>query len=110
MSKYSIFVISLMLSISSLFAEVDCPSDSAYHVDMRSMLPDGSPNPSYGQQISTGLQWYAAKLYRISVLRVGSGFQSSSGLSGHELCTHASCGREPALPAFSTDALHTPTP
>ena len=55
MSKYSIFVISLMLSISSLFAEVDCPSDSAYHVDMRSMLPDGSPNPSYGQQISTGL-------------------------------------------------------
>lgn len=36
-------------------ADNDCPSDSSYHVDMRTMLPDGSPNPSYGQQISTGL-------------------------------------------------------
>ena len=35
---------------------------------------------------------------------ISTHFQSSSGLSGHELCTHASCGREPALPAFSKDA------
>ena len=55
MSKYSIYVFSLILSISSLFADIDCPADSSYHVDMRTMLPDGSPNPSYGQQIATGL-------------------------------------------------------
>jgi len=55
MSKYLIFVFSLIFSISSLSADIDCPADSSYHVDMRTMLPDGSPNPSYGQQISTGL-------------------------------------------------------
>ena len=55
MNKYLIFVFSLVLSISSLSADIDCPPDSSYHVDMRTMLPDGSPNPSYGQQISTGL-------------------------------------------------------
>ena len=55
MNKYLIFVFSLLLSVSSLFADIDCPADSSYHVDMRTMLPDGSPNPSYGQQISTGL-------------------------------------------------------
>ena len=55
MSNYSIYVFSLILSISSLFADIDCPADSSYHVDMRTMLPDGSPNPSYGQQIATGL-------------------------------------------------------
>ena len=55
MKKYSIFYFSLILSISSLYGDIDCPADSSYHVDMRTMLPDGSPNPSYGQQISTGL-------------------------------------------------------
>ena len=55
MNKYLIFVFSLSFSVSSLFADIDCPADSSYHVDMRTMLPDGSPNPSYGQQISTGL-------------------------------------------------------
>jgi len=55
MSKYLVFVFSLIFSISSLSADIDCPADSSYHVDMRTMLPDGSPNPSYGQQISTGL-------------------------------------------------------
>tara|TARA_Y100001980_G_C14542794_1_gene321274 strand:- start:1231 stop:2169 length:939 start_codon:yes stop_codon:yes gene_type:complete len=55
MNKYIIFAFSLIFSISSLSAENDCPSDSSYHIDMRTMLPDGSPNPSYGQQISTGL-------------------------------------------------------
>ena len=55
MNKYLIFVFSLIFSLSSLYADIDCPADSSYHVDMRTMLPDGSPNPSYGQQISTGL-------------------------------------------------------
>ena len=55
MNKNLVFVFSLTLSLSSLFADIDCPADSSYHVDMRTMLPDGSPNPSYGQQISTGL-------------------------------------------------------
>ena len=55
MNKYLIFVFSLIFSLSSLSADIDCPADSSYHVDMRTMLPDGSPNPSYGQQISTGL-------------------------------------------------------
>ena len=55
MNKILVFVFSLVLSFSSLSADIDCPADSSYHVDMRTMLPDGSPNPSYGQQISTGL-------------------------------------------------------
>ncbi|MDC3158885.1 T9SS type A sorting domain-containing protein [bacterium] len=55
MNKNLVFIFSLMLSFSSLSADIDCPADSSYHVDMRTMLPDGSPNPSYGQQISTGL-------------------------------------------------------
>jgi len=55
MNRYFIFVFSLVLSVSYLSADIDCPADSSYHVDMRTMLPDGSPNPSYGQQISTGL-------------------------------------------------------
>ena len=55
MNKKLVFAFSLVLSFSSLSADIDCPADSSYHVDMRTMLPDGSPNPSYGQQISTGL-------------------------------------------------------
>ena len=41
--------------VSSSWADMNCPADSSYHVDMRTMLPDGSPNPTYGLQISTGL-------------------------------------------------------
>ena len=37
------------------WADLDCPPDSAVHVDTRTMLPDGSPNPTYGQEITTGL-------------------------------------------------------
>jgi len=55
MNKIFIFLATLSLTVSSIYADIDCPSDSSYHVDMRTMLPDGSPNPSYGQQISTGL-------------------------------------------------------
>ena len=55
MKKYSIYILSIILFLSSLSADIDCPADSSFHVDMRTMLPDGSPNPSYGQQIATGL-------------------------------------------------------
>ena len=44
-----------VLIISNAWADLDCPADSAVHLDTRTMLPDGSPNPSYGQEISTGL-------------------------------------------------------
>jgi len=54
-NKIFIFLASLSITVTSVSAEIECPSDSAYHVDMRTMLPDGSPNPSYGQRISTGL-------------------------------------------------------
>ena len=43
------------LIVSGAWAELDCPPDSAIHVDTRTMLPDGSPNPTYGQEIATGL-------------------------------------------------------
>ena len=43
------------LLVSGLWAEIDCPPDSAYHIDTRTMLPDGSPNPTYGQLIATGI-------------------------------------------------------
>jgi len=38
-----------------VWAELDCPADSSVHLDTRTMLPDGSPNPTYGQEINTGL-------------------------------------------------------
>ena len=43
------------LIVSGAWADLDCPADSAIHVDTRTMLPDGSPNPPYGQEIATGL-------------------------------------------------------
>jgi len=55
MKKFSIIAFCLLFYITTLSADINCPADSSYHVDMRTMLPDGSPNPSYGQQISTGL-------------------------------------------------------
>ena len=55
MKKIFSIVLFLSLMISSSWADINCPADSAYHVDMRTMLPDGSPNPTYGLQISTGL-------------------------------------------------------
>tara|TARA_B100001250_G_C19703820_1_gene746017 strand:+ start:95 stop:1033 length:939 start_codon:yes stop_codon:yes gene_type:complete len=55
MKKIFSIVLFLSLLISSSWADMNCPADSAYHVDMRTMLPDGSPNPTYGLQISTGL-------------------------------------------------------
>lgn len=52
--NHRLFVFLTLLLAGSIFA-LDCPADSSYHVDIRTMLPDGSPNPSYGQVIATGL-------------------------------------------------------
>ena len=49
-----IFCISIFL-FTSLSANIDCPPDSSSHLDLRTMLPDGSPNPTQGQIINTGL-------------------------------------------------------
>ena len=53
-SIYKILITSLVMFNLS-WADLDCPPDSAVHVDTRTMLPDGSPNPTYGQEITTGL-------------------------------------------------------
>ena len=55
MKKIVLFTFILSFMTSGSWAELDCPADSAYHIDMRTMLPDGSPNPTYGQEIATGL-------------------------------------------------------
>ncbi len=55
MKKLILFSIVSGLMLSNAVADIDCPADSAYHIDTRTMLPDGSPNPNYGQEISTGL-------------------------------------------------------
>ena len=51
---YSI-LISFVIITNVAWAELDCPADSSVHLDTRTMLPDGSPNPTYGQEINTGL-------------------------------------------------------
>ena len=51
---YSI-LISFVVTTNIAWAELDCPADSSVHLDTRTMLPDGSPNPTYGQEINTGL-------------------------------------------------------
>ena len=53
--KRSISIIISGLLLSVAWAELDCTADSSYHIDTRTMLPDGSPNPTYGQEIATGL-------------------------------------------------------
>ena len=55
MRKLYSIILSTVLIISGAWADLDCPADSSVHVDTRTMLPDGSPNPTYGQEISTGL-------------------------------------------------------
>ena len=55
MKKISSIFLTLILMVSSSWADINCPADSSYQVDMRTMLPDGSPNPTYGLEISTGL-------------------------------------------------------
>ena len=51
---YSILITFVFVS-SVAWAELDCPADSSVHLDTRTMLPDGSPNPTYGQEINTGM-------------------------------------------------------
>ena len=51
---YSV-LISFVIINNVVWAELDCPADSSVHLDTRTMLPDGSPNPTYGQEINTGL-------------------------------------------------------
>tara|TARA_Y100001980_G_C14484428_1_gene262402 strand:+ start:81 stop:1019 length:939 start_codon:yes stop_codon:yes gene_type:complete len=48
-------IISFAIISNVAWAELDCPADSSVHLDTRTMLPDGSPNPTYGQEINTGL-------------------------------------------------------
>jgi len=45
----------IILSLTVNAYGLDCPSDSAQHTDLRTLLPNGSPNPTYGQVITTGL-------------------------------------------------------
>ena len=55
MKKAGLMSIALNLMVTSSWADINCPADSSYHIDMRTMLPDGSPNPTYGLDISTGI-------------------------------------------------------
>ena len=55
MRKLYSIILSTVFIVSGAWADLDCPADSSVHVDTRTMLPDGSPNPTYGQEISTGL-------------------------------------------------------
>ena len=48
--------VAILISLFVGFAlALDCPADSSYHIDNRTLRPDGTPNPNYGQVISTGL-------------------------------------------------------
>ncbi|NQT97513.1 MAG: T9SS type A sorting domain-containing protein [Candidatus Marinimicrobia bacterium] len=47
-------VLVIILTLNMVHA-LDCPADSAYHIDEQIQLGDGSPNPNYGQLIATGL-------------------------------------------------------
>ena len=55
MKKAGLISIALILMVTSSWADINCPADSSYHIDMRTMLPDGSPNPTYGLEIATGI-------------------------------------------------------
>ena len=55
MSKIFGIILTSGLLMTNLWADIDCPVDSALHIDLRTMLPDGSPNPTYGQEIATGI-------------------------------------------------------
>ena len=55
MKKISSIFLTVIFMVSFSWADINCPADSSYQVDMRTMLPDGSPNPTYGLEISTGL-------------------------------------------------------
>ena len=52
MKKY---ILSLIMLLSINLYALDCPADSSYHTDLRTLLPNGSPNPTFNQMIATGL-------------------------------------------------------
>jgi len=43
------------LLMTNVWADIDCPAELAHHIDMRTMLPDGTQNPTYGLEIATGI-------------------------------------------------------
>jgi len=45
----------IILSLTVNAYGLDCPADSAYHTDLRTLLPNGSPNPTFNEVIATGL-------------------------------------------------------
>ena len=49
-SLTKLLILSLFFSFS--WADLDCPADEAVHVDTRTMLPDGSPNPHTDKKLS----------------------------------------------------------
>ena len=55
MKSHHLIFLSFIVFSNFALAELDCPADSSVHLDTRTMLPDGSPNPTYGQEINTGL-------------------------------------------------------
>ena len=55
MTKNYKIILTSILFLSGLWANLDCPADSSVHLDTRTMLPDGSPNPTYGLDITTGV-------------------------------------------------------
>lgn len=55
MTKNFKIILTSVLFLSGLWANLDCPADSSVHLDTRTMLPDGSPNPTYGLDITTGV-------------------------------------------------------
>jgi len=55
MTKNFKIVLTSFIFLSGLWANLDCPADSSVHLDTRTMLPDGSPNPTYGLDITTGV-------------------------------------------------------
>ena len=45
----------IILSLTVNAYGLDCPADSAYHTDLRTLLPNGSPTPTFNEVIATGL-------------------------------------------------------
>lgn len=52
--KKAQMILSILLMLTMGYA-VDCPADTCYIIDSRVQLSDGSPNPTHGQEIATGL-------------------------------------------------------
>ena len=41
------YLLSILTLLSVNLYALDCPADSAYHTDLRTLLPNGSPNPTF---------------------------------------------------------------